>query len=251
MQQQRYSLSKMEEWLKGVVIDPSFFLLKSRSDRLLRLLRGLEPREVIVPTDFYNMLRARHVAGESLEEIEKEDYYPRLLKVIEGWEIPITAERQREIFNWISSADFSALLSEFFRFKVVPAYEYLRNEPDIDLRHGLGFNPIDAKQTINLLGKTVGQIFYEMITVSEKTRIAILSATRGFTRLCRKIKIPTYEFYTEWKENFKKQHGFGGRFLIIFAAGAASGIAGFILGTLPAPVPHIAAFSVGVIVLDD
>lgn len=239
--EEKPSFAATEEWLKEIVIDPSFFMFKLRSDRLLHLLERLEPATVIVPTDFYNILSARYRREGIIENIEEEQYYPRLLDIIRQWEIPIPVERQK-ILNWISSADFWGLLSKFFERKVTPASEYLRDESR--------FNPIDNQPIKKVLGETVGQVFYEMIAVSERLKRAIISATYGFVRLCRRIKIPTYQSYTEWKDSFRKKCKVRGDFLIIVALAAGGALGAVLRRYLPTPIAEAASGYVTIKIYD-
>lgn len=225
--------STMEEWLREIVIDPSFFMLKPRCDRLSHLLEGLETTRVIIPTELYSILKARYERAKIIENVQREEYYPRLLDIIRQWEIPITVDRQGEILSWISSADFWELLSKFFKSEVVPASEYLRGESR--------FNPIDIQPIKKVLGETVGQIFYEMVAVSEKLKKAVISATYGFVRLCRRVKIPTYESYTEWKGNFREKYKFRGNFFIIIALAAGGALGAVLREYLPTPIPEVAS----------
>lgn len=225
------SFPTMEEWLKEIVIDPSFFMLEPRSDRLSHLLEGLEAATVIVPTDFYNILRARYETGKIAENMEREEYYPRLLNIIRQWEAPIKVDRQRQILDWMSSLDFWMLLSNFFEFKVIPASEYLGGESR--------FNPIDVRLIKQVLGETVGQVFYELIAVSERLKRAVISATHGFIRLCHRVKIPTYESYTEWKDNFRKKHRITRGFFIIVALAMGAAAEAGMRAVIPPPIPII------------
>jgi hypothetical protein len=225
---QNPSFSTMEEWLKEIVVDPSFFMLRPRSDRLLNLLESLEASTVIVPTELYNILSARYEGGRVTEDIEEEEYYSRLLNMVRNWEIPTTVERRGEIFSWISSSHFWTLLLNLFKLHVVPASEYLGAE--------FRSNPIDIQHIIEVLGETTGR--------------AIISATYGFVRLCRRVKIPTYESYTEWKDNFREKHNFRGNFFLVAALAAGGALEAVLREFLPTPIPEVVSGYVTIKIYD-
>lgn len=236
------SFSTMEEWLEEMIIDPSFFFLKERFSMLFRIFEGIRPKVVIIPTDLHNILSVRSRTDQVVEYIEKEHYYPALVEFITKWEAP-TKIKRKETLRWISSADFWSLSSDLLRsYKVVPASEYQGGR--------YGINPIDVEEVTRLIGETAGQAFYEMLAVSEKTGRAIVSRTHAFVRLCRKLRIPTYESYTDWKDNFRRRHGFKGKFLILVISAGAYGLSSIVSQTLPAPIQQMGPFIIGAIVYD-
>ncbi len=90
-----------------------------------------------------------------------------------------------------------------------------------------------------MLGETAGWAFYEMIAVCETTERAIVSSTRGLVRLCRRLRLPTYESYLEWKRDFRRKYRLAKDFFLIATIAAGAALAVVLRKVAPCPIPEV------------
>lgn len=190
-----------------LIIDASAFFFRSRFEFLLKLLKEEEfsPDRIIVANYLYYLF---------LEYLKKKELPQKQEELIR--EIVIKWERfnVERSMKWILSREFVVLLDEFFTvWKPLPAEEVIG--------YGEKENPISLREFRKKLGRA-GEVLYEELKTSEKTKTCILCLSRALSYLLRRMKMYFIEIPHTKKKKFMEKHSWMGGLLFYFVVEVSS-----------------------------